>query len=699
MTLVSSSAATSQTQFVDTYDLTPAQIERAIVQAGRQGRTDQAMQIYEQLPRPTIRQVNAAIDACARARPVRLDQAFELLDTMPVPPNVYTFGSLMNACARAGDVQKAQALLQDMEENYQVKPNAVVYHAAVTAAARVPDPDVAWQLLEQARTRHALPLSVVGYNAAINAAAKAGEIDQAVALVERMESQEDPLVPAPDAVTYATLLAAFEQVQDWNSLMKYADQMQKAGHKLDGLAITSILHACQQLGLAEQAMAYFERMKHVGPYRRRTAGFQVAGHRKPLQGPDAVAFVLAISACARGGAWRDGSRLLDEYKVSGSPEDVAVFTAAVRGCELAGEYSTAFMLVERMRQLGVQPNEMTFASLLGACATACAQADDDASRQAPFQKAMRLLRVLRKDSSTVDPNIQIYNAALRVCTEAHEIERAFQLMDELTSADGLEPNVVSYGTLMAACERVGDLDHVNKVFSRMRQDDIDPNEVIYGAAISTCRKAGDSERALLLLRKMLRDELKPNIVTFNTVLTSQVEVKGRGPKELERAMLVFKLLNSKQFSSATPNRQTFNLMVRFLAECQRPREAEVLLRKMRRDYDYVPDVHLYTAVVTAYERSGQPLKALRLMDSMTADGYDFYEAKVLNAAFKRALKVANVLNKGFTGVHDDEDNDNSGDISSVDSFASSLQSQLDTESFVKGKQLSQDDDGFSKLSP
>ena len=713
-TTMTSSSSSSQRLNVD--DLTPNQIERRIVQAGRKGRTDEALHIYRGIERPCVRQVNAAIDACARARPVRLSQAFTLLETSPVPPNVYTYGSLMNACARAGDAERAVSLLRNMtaattttenDDDYdgggyhRVTPNAVVYHAAVSACsnARPPRCDVAWELLDQAHEA-GLALSVVGYNAALSAAARAGRVDRAVELLERMERREgndrDPLIPEPDAVTYGTVLAAFERVEDWNSLMKYAARMQSAGHALDGLAITSILHACQQLGLHREAVHYFELMKQVGPHQRRTAGYQVAGHRKPLQGPDAVAFILAISACARGGAWKDGLRLLEQYKVTGRPDDVAVFTAAVRGCELAGEYQTAFLLVERMRQLGIQPNEMTFAAVMGACANACAKLDGRVEeQQAVLTKALKLLRVLRKDPSTVEPNMQIYNAAIRACAEAHQVDQAFKLVDELSSDEvGVKPNIVTYGTLMAACERVASLDDVNRVFQRMRQDEIEPNQIVYGAAISACRKAGDAERALLLLRKMIRDELEPNIVTFNTVLTAQVEVKGRGPNELDRAMIVFQLLCSKKYSDATPNRQTYNLMVRFLSECQRPREAEVLIRKMRKDHGYIPDVHLYTMVVTAYERSGQPLKALRLMESMNADGYDFYEAKVLNAAFKRALKVANAMGRGFSGVHNDNDIDSSEKefVYRGENFVSNMQSQVDSERFIQGKRFSVSDD-------
>jgi pentatricopeptide repeat protein len=663
-------------------------MERRIVTLGRQGKTDEALEFFESLPRPSIRQINAAIDACARARPVRLEEAFEIQQTAAVPPNVYTFGSLMNACARAGNVNRARSVLRDMQSNYGVTPNAVVYHAAVKACDRAqpPQPDVAWKLLAEAR-EIGLALSVVGYNTAMSAAARAGQVEEAVALLNLMNSSDDdPLVPIPDAVTYGTVLAVFERAGEWEQLFMFADRMQKEGHALDGMAITSILHACQHLGLAKEAMQYLERMKTVGPYRRQTAGSEVAGGRAPIQGPDAVAYLLAISACARGGAWKEGIQLLGDYDLHGGSADVAVYTAAVRGCELAGEFAAALTLVERMRQLRIDPNEMTFAAVMGACATACARAKDDEGRQVPLNKALRLLRVLKKDPSTIDPNIQIYNAAIRAAAESLQMEQAFALVEDVES-QGLEANVVTFGTLMSAAERAGSLDGVNRVFQLMRQAGVEPNEVVYGAALSCCRKAGDAERALLLLRKMIRDGLEANIVTFNTVLTAQVEVKGRGPKELDRAVIVFQLVCSNKYSDAGPNRQTYNLMTRFLAQCQRPQEAEVLLHKMRQD-GLVPDVDLYTAVVAVYERSGQPLKALRLMESMNVDGYDFYEAKVLNAAFKRALKVVNVVGRGFTGVHDvGGDGEKEAGQADPSNFATLQQSQKESERFLQGKRI------------
>lgn len=95
------------------------EIEQQIVNLGRAGKTDEALSIYQQIEQPTIRLVNGAIDACSRARPTRLKQAFDIfqegVDKHALKPNVFTFGALMNACNRDRNGSKALALLASMK--------------------------------------------------------------------------------------------------------------------------------------------------------------------------------------------------------------------------------------------------------------------------------------------------------------------------------------------------------------------------------------------------------------------------------------------------------------------------------------------------------------------------------------------------------------------------------------------------------
>ena len=519
-----------------------------------------------------------------------------------------------------------------------------MYSTAISACARAnpPDHQQALKLVDECRE-----LNVVGYNAALSACARAGEWEPAIALLEKMEAM--PTI-TPDAVTYGTIMSACETGKQWQLVLKYGQRLHECNLPMDGLSLTSVLHACQQLGMSKEALEYLELMKTTSltQQERVTAGWQRKGVRQPMRGPDAVAYRLAISACARGGQWMDGIRLLEEWRTtSGESPDVVAYTSAITGCEYAGEWKQAFQLLDKMRKDGVQPNHVTMAAVIGACAVASMNAvknGEDAS--VPKEKALQLLQVMKKDESVVDPNIVVYNAAIRGCGEALDLNGALELLEELQQ-QGLEPTVVTYGSLMTACERVGNLDGASKVFKHLRDSQVTPNEIIYGAAISCCRKAGDPERALLLLRKMMREELSPNVATFNTVIVAQTE--GR---ELQKAILVYRLMKSK-YSKARPNRQTYNLLIRAFAMYQEPVTAEALLREMQAN-GFVPDVDLYTATVTAYEKTRQPLQALRLMESMEEDGYDFYEILVLNAAFKKAVKLANVVGRGWSSKENEE---------------------------------------------
>ena len=157
---------------------------------------------------------------------------------------------------------------------------------------------------------------------------------------------------------------------------------------------------------------------------------------------------------------------------------------------------------------------------------------------------------------------------------------------------------------------------------------------------------------------MISEDLSPNAATFNTVIAALVEGKSDAESQnddpLENALSVYKVMKSKHAPrGVAPNRQTYNLLVRAFSADLRPGYAESLLNAMRKD-GFVPDVDLYTLTVRSYERCGNPMKALRMMESMREVGYDFYEVKVLNEAFKNGVKILNRVGKGFSSEGNNE---------------------------------------------
>ena len=227
---------------------------------------------------------------------------------------------------------------------------------------------------------------------------------------------------------------------------------------------------------------------------------------------------------------------------------------------------------------------------------------------------------------------------------------------------------------MTACERVGDIEGASRVFRSIRNEDgMEANEIVYGAAISCCRKAGEAERALLLLRKMIGEGLSPNTATFNTAVAALAEAcgteGGRGGAGTadsggsapywEKALAVYRVMTSRLAPpDVSPNRQTYNILVRCLSSNLQPALAESVLAAMRKS-GLVPDVDLYTLTVRSYERCGSPIKALALMDSMREDGYDFYGNRLFDEAFKSGVRVLSQVGKSLH-VADEEEEDEPG---------------------------------------
>jgi len=111
-----------------------AQSKKNIVTLGRRGYTDEALALYKSMERPTVRQMNSAIDACARARPTRVHEAFALLQEgisrKQLKPNVFTFGALMSACSRARDADRAIRVLRSMQVRLFPGARFVIQHAS-----------------------------------------------------------------------------------------------------------------------------------------------------------------------------------------------------------------------------------------------------------------------------------------------------------------------------------------------------------------------------------------------------------------------------------------------------------------------------------------------------------------------------------------------------------------------------------------
>ena len=180
-------------------------------------------------------------------------------------------------------------------------------------------------------------------------------------------------------------------------------------------------------------------------------------------------------------------------------------------------------------------------------------------------------------------NVVVCNSMIRTFGEAHMVRSAFEVYERMKE-EGVEPTMVTFGSLSAACEREGDAGRVDVVFDEMNRVGLKPNEFVYGSAIGAFKKKGKWRRAVNFLGKMTRDEGQVVLAdTFNVVLALCLE-----NRETEELLKVWKVMRERAMkedanaggNTCRPNLQTFKTVIGALCEAKQPNQAVNVITEM-----------------------------------------------------------------------------------------------------------------------
>ncbi|APF90129.1 hypothetical protein HI806_19790 (plasmid) [Ralstonia solanacearum] len=132
-------------------------------------------------------------------------------------PNVVTYSAAISACEKAGRMDEALVLLNELKaidsDDPMMRPNVVTYSAAISACEKAGRADHAVTLLGELKALAAhdptMRPNVVTYSATISACEKAGWVDEALALLDELRAlgQSDPAL-RPNVITYSAAISA-----------------------------------------------------------------------------------------------------------------------------------------------------------------------------------------------------------------------------------------------------------------------------------------------------------------------------------------------------------------------------------------------------------------------------------------------------------------------------------------------------------
>jgi pentatricopeptide repeat protein len=444
----------------------------------------------------------------------------EMVDIEHLKPTHQTYTGLFSAAAKnqCTDSSWLFKIYNDMA----LAPNDYVLSSFFSAGACAPcsrsQLDTVFTSLAEARSRG--PLNDTVYTALLKLVTRQGIADRAVDVWRAAQQDSVALSPHLFSALFAACAAgqspalvdvaldAYEELRDWWAAQDKHRMASWMERDVQWAYNSLINFIAVEEDRLDEALAVFEGMKREGPL------------------PDTVTFNTVMAAAGRA---QDPQRALDLF------------------CE--------------MSNFDLQPTERTFGALLHAFATV-----GDASGAASVLKSL--------SKAGIQPNAVMYTSfidALVTSGEPSSLENAFNMVVEMKKK-GVAPTAVTYGCLLNACDKLGDVSRAFEVYQEACDEGIPPSDQMHDILIGVCTKGGRLDEALDLVKTMARTHANLQQHTLDSLVRA---LSGTSPW---RALRMLGLMQAKGMA---PSHATYLALVGSCARASDGADALALYHSMR----------------------------------------------------------------------------------------------------------------------
>ncbi|XP_024519078.1 pentatricopeptide repeat-containing protein At3g22470, mitochondrial [Selaginella moellendorffii] len=192
---------------------------------------------------------------------------FELARQRNCPGSIYLYSRLMNCLCKAGKIEEAVLLLEDMSHGRKhsgqalggevCKPTLVIYNNVIDAFCQENRIEEALQMAK-AMEEQGIGADVVTYTSFLRALCKVGMVDEACKLLEMMATSGSSF---PDVIACNALVGAFCSAARVEEACNLLRAMLEHGIEPDDLTYTQVIGALCASKRMEAAMLLFEYMK------------------------------------------------------------------------------------------------------------------------------------------------------------------------------------------------------------------------------------------------------------------------------------------------------------------------------------------------------------------------------------------------------------------------------------------------------
>jgi len=364
-----------------------------------------------------------------------------------------------------------------------------------------------------------LPLDKVVYSCLINAALDCGKPEVASPMLSRYALSEEPLEPK-DHILFFRTYANLGDVDSAEAIFH------KLGEQMNTLMFNLLLLTCVKAQQPERALSLVIEARKLSP---------------------AEPFIDTVS-----------------------------FNTVIKGFIYAGDVSRGFDILREIREQGLEPDDVTFATLFDASLT---DSDMDAMqtivdrllasdrnvdtatftafikglvRANYLQKALKLYHDMQ-NRATAKPDLATYSVLIKGCVDSHFMTEALSLVADMREA-GKAPDDMIYTHLIDGCRHTSDLEMGTEVFKELVESGLEPSEYTLIALVKLLGRCGAHAQAHEVVQTWeTKFQSKPSVIHYTCLISSSLR-----SKQYEQAWAAYELMLER---SIAPDEAVFTTLL------------------------------------------------------------------------------------------------------------------------------------------
>lgn len=388
-----------------------------------------------------------------------LEDAWKVFDAM-VERDVITWTTMIGGQSKHGHAEWALRLFQQMQQE-GIDQDAMTFVSVLSACASE-------GILETGRHVHACILSmgemtnIFLANTLVDMYATCGSIEEAHKVFTEMHER--------DVVSWNALIAGNAKNGYFEEALKLFWHMCWDGLKWNRVTFLSIINALASMGnpkLCKQLHAIMMAVKL-----------------------ESTAFLdnALVDMYGKCGSLKEAQHVFKTIK----RPDVAAWTAMITSYVKHGCGEDALNVFWKMVKRGVKPNEITYVSVLNACAD--------------LEQVEKVHKYIFDTGIT--PNVFMGNTLIAMYAKFGSLDLARQVFDSMT-----ERNVVSWTSIISGYVKQGHPNVAFQLYERMEGEGVQPNEVTFLCILNACASTG-----CLDLSRQIHDHMIQSGIQFNDAM-------------------------------------------------------------------------------------------------------------------------------------------------------------------------------------